>query len=231
MICNMIGKLINQSMTSKEYTSFIGYLINIIRKTATKYNIPPDYWEEDIEDIANELVINIINKSQLWVKILSQGIKPCKNYLYTTIKNHLLDICRKKEKINHERPFYQFVDNEGKEVSEEAIVASEDYRSNVSEDLIDLVEDFRTKISENQIKYFCYFLLPNGKKLYKCLWGDKSKDAIYQDAKRKRDKVVIPLLEEWARLGVERETVELFIKTYLSEICEKLRSLYCKEEK
>jgi DNA-directed RNA polymerase specialized sigma24 family protein len=225
----MISKLINQSITSKEYSLLIGYLINIIRKTAIKYNIPSPYWEENIEDIANEIILNIINKALLWRKILTQ--KDCKGYLYITIRNYLLDIYRKRERIKSERLFYQFIDSEGKEVSEEDILPSEDYRSEISEELIDLIEDFKNKIGKDEIKYFCYFLLPNGKKLYKCLWGNKSKDAIYQDAKRKRDKVVIPLLEEWARLGVERETVELFIKTHLSEICEKLRSFYCREEK
>ena len=228
MICQLLRKFINNEIKSqKEYINFLGILKSLIRKTAVKYEIDASFWEDNLEDIANDLLIKIYKASVLWKTIANK--KECKAYLYITIRNLLLDIVREKERTVKERHFRYFEDKEGEEVSEEEFLEDENNTPEVKEAIVDLIEYFKSKVKREEVKYFCYFLTPGGKKLYKCLWGDKSNDAIYQDAKRKKNKVVLPLLKEWAKLGVDREVVELFIKTYLSEICEKLRSLYCKE--
>ncbi len=228
MICKLLHKFIkNEIKNQEEYIILIGYFKTIVRKTAEKYKINSIYWEDSIDDIIGDILIKIYKTSGIWKTIIHQ--KHCKYYLYTTIRNFLLDKIREKEKSINERQFLSFVDKEGNKISEENSLEDKNYSVEIREAIIDLIEDFRNKISEEEIKYFCYFLTPNGKKLYKCLWGEKSNDAIYQDAKRKKNKVVLSLLKEWASLGVDREAVELFIKVYLSEICEKLRSLYCKE--
>ena len=229
MICELIKRFVRNEIRSQdEYNSLLGYLKALIRKTASKYKIDSFYWEEELEDIVTDIVLKIYRNSVLWKSI--SNTKECRAYLYTTIRNLLLDIIREKERKSKERLFRFFEDKEGEKVSEEEFLEDKSYSPEIREAMVDLLEDFKAKVKQEEIKYFCYFLIPRGKKLYKCLWGNKSTDAIYQDAKRKRSKVVIPLLKEWVKLGVDREVVELFIKTYLSEICEKLRSLYCKEE-
>jgi len=228
MICELLNKFIrNEIKKQEEYMYFLGLLKSLIRKTAIRYQIDASYWEDDLEDIVNSAAEKIYKSSSLWETIKKP--KECKAYLYATIKNLLLDIVRIKEREIKTTYFRYFEDKEGKQVLEEEFLPDEKYNLEIKEAIIDLIEDFKSKVREEEIKYFCYFLTPNGKKLYKCLWGNKSSDAIYQDVRRKKDRVVLALLREWAKLGVEREIVELFIKTYLSEICEKLRSLYCKE--
>ena len=229
MICTLIRQFIHKKITNQQnFNILLGYLKAIVRKTASKYKINDVYWKDEIEDIVLDVLGKIYKESNIWKMLVEQ--QKCKAYLYITVKNYLLDKIRQKERNVKATSFRVFKNEEGKQISEEEIIKDNRHDSELMEALIDLLEDFQSKISKDDIKYFCYFLLPNGKKLYKCLWQGKSKDAIYQDVKRKKDKILIPFLKEWVKLGVDREAIELFIKIYLSEICEQLRSFYCQED-
>jgi len=230
MICQLIERLISNDINLKQYETLLGYLKNILRKTASKNEIIDFFSEEDFEDFTSEVVAKILSKRSQWKLIIKA--KGCYSYLYTTVRNFLIDKVReRKEKSFQERTFIEFEDKEGNKQSEEDFIADEKISPELIDDILDIVDDFNRKVNSEEIKYFCYFLLPKGKQIYKCLWRNKSKDAIYQDAKRKREKVVIQLLKKWLELGIEPEAVEIFVKTYLSEICEKLRSEYCREAK
>ena len=191
-----------------------------------------------LEDCLQELTLNILEKL---VKVYKQkpilkdellNEKLCKKYIVTILKNYLIDLWRYSQKeVDTTVEIKNSESTDGKTLTEkisEGEILTKEQKEIMDYEIGEILEVFKKEVPLKNIKYFCYHLIREGKKDYKCLWGSKSTTAIYQDAKRKK-KIVIAFLEKLKKLGFTYEVVEQFIRTKLSEICEEIRSKNCKE--
>jgi len=252
--CELIKKLKEGEISPKEYlqlrlwlcyvTLKTGSSLDLVLKKEERTSLPENILKSICgevpdcrkgSDCVEDLVSGIIAKlTPYFAKLTEMGTRQCRAYIYRTVKSHLVEAYRERKKRLAEPSLEDtlFYTEEGKEVSREEVVSSSlltELLKNLPSEVLELVEDFEKSIPYGNLKYFCYLLLPEGKKLYKCLWGDKSEEAVYKDVSRKR-KLVLDYLSSLNKAGYSMETVELFIKTYLSALCEFLRYKYCKEE-
>ncbi len=249
-VCESIKKLINNQLSPKEYKKFIYYICNLTKNTGTRLayklleenrgqvknilevickNYPrceePNHC---LEDVVSDVILKILRYAEKF-KTLSDG--ECKAYLYTLIKNHLIDEWRRfktrgeGEVVETDLP--KPSDEENLSIFETFV---EDEVAKYPPEVLEIFEDFKRNVEPEHYKYFCYFLLPDGKKLYRCLWAGRSDAAAYKDASRKKP-LVVDYIKTLRDTGYNYETVELFIKTILSKLCEELRFKECKEEK
>ncbi len=212
---DLLRSFFEGTIDRKDYNSLFRYLAGILKKKGAS---GLDYGE--VGEIVRDFMIKLLENRD---KLLSMMDNPAglKAYIGTALKNFLIDHLRKKKKKIHEIL--------------EADLRSEDNRESLVEksrfvknyELTEIEEVFKKEVKPENVKYFCYLL---DSKRYKCLWGNKSMDAIYQDVSRKKR-----IVEEFGRrlkeLKVSEELVREFINTRLSEICEDLRSKLCEEEK
>ncbi len=202
----------------RDYNDLFRYLAGILKKKGAG---SLDYYE--VGEIVRDFMIKLLENRDKFLFMMEDppGLRA---YIGTALKNFLVDYLRKKKKRIREVP--------------EANLRSDDDRESLLEkgekgqlvknyELTEIEEVFRKEVEPENVKYFCYLL---DSKRYKCLWGNKSTDAIYQDVSRKK-RVVEEFGKKLRELKVSDELVREFINTKLSEICEDLRSKLCKEEK
>lgn len=185
-----------------------------------------------LNDLVSELLAHILKKKKSFDHLFGND-KACYSYIATMARNFLID--RWKEKIRRLK-LVELGSSPGGEREEfqEKLKEGEILPKRLEEEisrfeLVELKEIFEREISPQDMKYFCYLLVREGKKLYTCLWGKKSKDAIYKDVSRKRAKVIAFLEKLRDEYGVSLKLMEAFVRTVLSEKCEQLRSTLCKE--
>ncbi len=189
-----------------------------------------------LEDIVSELILKLVSpNTRRGLEVLTSKPVECKRYLYTLVRNFLIDLWRKETKTLVVEDLEIQQSPEGEEfvqrLKEGEILTIFPKKEIEALEIIHLKEIFHKEVPPEDFKYFCYFLLKDGKEVYKCLWGNKSQTAIYKDASRKKDKVIKFLERLRDQYGFDLEDVRTFVINYLSELCEQLRLKTCKEEK
>ncbi|NPA14227.1 MAG: hypothetical protein GXN97_03460 [Aquificae bacterium] len=189
-----------------------------------------------LDDLISELILKLVSpNTRRGLEVLITKLVECKRYLYTLVRNFLIDLWRKETKTLVVEDIEIQQSPEGEEfaqrLKEGEILTIFPEKEIEALEIIHLKEIFHKEVPPEDFKYFCYFLLKDGKEVYKCLWGNKSQTAIYKDASRKKDKVIKFLERLRDQYGFDLEDVRTFVINYLSELCEQLRLKTCKEEK
>ncbi|WP_457600212.1 hypothetical protein [Hydrogenivirga sp.] len=235
-LTGLLEALLEGRIEKKELNRLGIYLLNFLRSVSRHLSeelrrrsesetIPESlfykfaYSEEGRKDLLHEFLTHLISKKHLLLEKLRAG-SGIKAYLWQMAKNFMIDLWKKnlKKELSAES-----IDNdeEGKKPLE-----IEDSSYMESLELIEIEGLVLSVVKEDEIKYLCYFLKSDR---YMCLWGNKSKDAIYKDVSRKKDALLQRLGEVLSGNGVSEEAFSEFVKVRLSGICEELRSKYCKE--
>ena len=225
----LILKIFNGTINEKEYKELSNYMIGIIRKVsnnlAQKHGGPGNRTviellmnhlgcndKEACNYIYEEFIIKILNKKQI---LSDSGLSnnKFKNYVVSMIYNLIIDLRReftRKIKIKQEEG-EKIINSLKKEIYD---IARIEFKQS-------LIETF----GEDDLKYICYLL---SSKKYKCLWAEKKENAIYQDVRRNKERVLKVLGGLIRDLNLDEEVYEDVIKPVLSEICEELRNKKCK---
>ena len=255
-LCFYLEKLLQGELQKEDYTFFRWELRKLLRYTANKLaagrqqkegssvrNLLEVICEKEneyscLEELISEFTVHLLKKKESYIHLLGQP-RRCYSYIGTMARNFILDLWREKKKeIKISEPTAEGEskgDGDYAQQVKEGEILIKEQKSKLAKDpellvyeLILLKELFEKEVPRKEVKYFCYFLLRNGKKIYSCLWGNKSKEAIYKDISRKRKKVLAFLEKLKTEYAVSRELMEEFVRTILSEKCEELRSSNCK---
>ncbi len=215
----LLESFIDGTIKEKEYKEFQAYLFGIIKNIGIKFEV-----EENTVyiQIYENLEIKILQKREHFLKLINSG-ENVKGYLVTVIKNLFKDeFARRKKDI-----FLKSVKIEDMTEEEEDENRVLDRIAKKNNDILALMEleDLILKFfPPEELKYLCYKL---DSKKYKCLWGNKSQDAIYQDVRRNSEKVLEKLRNILKENSVSEELFEEFLYSRLSDLCESLRSDIC----
>ncbi len=214
---DLLRAFFERTIDRKDYDSLFRYLAGILKKKGAG---SLNYGE--VGEIVRDFMIKLLDNRDKFLSMMDDPTK-LRAYIGTALKNSLVDHLKKKKRIREVLE----ADLRGEDNRESLVEKGEKSQLVKNYELTEIEEVFRKEVKPENVKYFCYLL---DSKRYKCLWGDKSTDAIYQDVSRKRR-----VVEEFGRklrdLRISDELVREFINTKLSEICEDLRSKLCKEEK
>ena len=253
-LCIYLEKLSRGELRKEDYTPFRWELRKLLRYTANKIRVKLEKKygssvrnllellceKEDenscLEELISEFTVHLLRKKESYIHLLGQP-RRCYAYIGTTARNFLLDRWREKKKeldIVEPSP-RKGEDEDFVHQAKEGETLTKEQKSRYAKDseplaheLILLKELFEKEVPPEEVKYFCYFLMRNGTKIYACLWGNKSKDAVYKDASRKKNRVLAFLEKLKNEYAVSRELMEEFVRIILSEKCEELRSSLCK---
>lgn len=225
----LILKILDGTINEKELDELSRYVKGIIRNVssnlAQKHGGPTNQtvvdllmkrlnleYKEALKYIFDEFIIKILTKKQILFQKDLDG-NAFKKYVMSIIYHLIVDILRdltRMIQINH--------------TDEENII------KHANKDIYDLAkielkQSLNGSLKEEDIKYLCYFL---SSQRYKCLWTGKKENAIYQDVRRNKERVLKKLGEVVHDLNLDEEVYEDVIKPVLSEICEELRNKKCK---
>ncbi len=233
----LLTALFEKSLSKKDFDKLGLYLLNLLRNTANHLaedlrkkkgseEVPASLFsklgsgEEERKELLQEFITHLISKSHYFHGLLEkpEGVKA---YLWRVAKNFIIDMWRKQVRMSITT---ESIDKENEEDKTKDI-RDETYLLNL--EILEVEDLVRSAVGEEDFKYLCYFL---NSKRYMCLWNKKSKDAIYKDVSRKKDKVLQKLGQALSENGVSEELFKDFVKVRLSGICEDLRSKYCKEK-
>lgn len=218
---DLLESFFEGTVDNKGYKKLFSYLAGILRRKGAN-NL--DY--DEIGEIVRDFMVKLLENRDKFL-VLKDDPAGLRSYVGKSLKNFLIDYIRirKKKKVRIQELFE--TDLTGKDGYESLVEKVEEQYFVRAYELAELENIFRREVETENIKYFCYLL---DSKRYKCLWGEKSADAIYQDVSRKRH-----IVEEFGRklreLAVSEELMRVFINMRLSKICEELRSKLCEEEK
>jgi hypothetical protein len=241
----LIEKLLRDNLTQREYEELTGYLAGMIGRVAEtiayelkrkgKADEMPinilrsierflPQGERALSYAVGETILHILKRKSRFLELLNEGGN-LKAYLGVVVKNLLLDIYRS---MSRNALLISEEDMDTDERRETYPLNRDAYKKELLAYEIAEIEDLITKTLEpEELKYLCY---KKDSKRYKCLWLGKSDDAIYQDVRRKGDKVLEKLREALIGEGIDREVLEEFSRVRLSEMCEELRLKKCKGE-
>ena len=251
-LCFYLAKLVYNpnGLTEKELLLFRKVLKNLLKRTTLQLSSQlekelevevknllealcgKEETEGCLNDLVSEFLVHLIKKKRSFEHLLGND-KVCYSYVATIARNFLLD--RWREKKRRIKTLELSTNSEEEKGDFQAKLKEGEIRTKPLEEeinrleLVELKEIFEREISPDDVKYFCYLLVKDGKKLYACLWGNKSRDAIYKDVSRKKKKVIAFLEKLRDEYGVSFELMEAFVRTILSEKCEQLRSTKVKE--
>ncbi len=241
---HLILALLDGSIDKKEYKELRNYLRKVISGVAEKlrhqlyksgndvpYNILQTIdrmlpaGEEAGNFVTDEFIIHLISKKASLYSILGEEGGNLRGYIAIMVRNFIVDMYRKAirspETIN--------LSSERTEEKKEELypMGEEDLKRQIFlYELIEVESLVEATIGKDGLKYLCY--MKNSRR-YKCLWGKKNNDAIYQDVRRNHPKVLDSLRKVLEEHNISRELFEEFNRTKLSDMCEKLRSERCKE--
>ncbi len=212
----LVKSLFEGSIGKAEYDKLFLYLGGILRKQGGD-----KLSRKEIAEVTQGFIVKLLSEKYKFMSLLEDpaGLRA---YIGVTAKNFLCDYFRLKGK---DRAIPESEMDPGHGKRPEYINRVPDLKIIRKYELLELEDVFNKKVKPEEVKYFCYLY---DSKRYKCLWGDKSDDAIYKDVSRKKH-IVEKFGKEIKELKVSEELMEEFIKNKLSEICEKLRSEICKE--
>ncbi len=236
---DLLEKLLDGRLGGREFKTLFLYLRNLIssvgnhvseelRKKKGLDEIPVNileriasfrgYEEDPLEDLTRDFICHLLSKKVYFKGVLEieANVRP---YLWATVRNFLIDsyrACMKSITIV---------------VREDAVNAKErsakELRRIRELELIEIENLVKRTISGEEVKYLCYML---DSKRYSCLWGDRSKDAVYKDVSRKRKEIFRKIGEALVSEQVDEDLFSEFLRVKLSGWCEDLRSKFCKEE-
>ena len=243
----LFEKLLLGEIEEKEYASLFVYVSRVVERTAQKLSyelqkkegletqpisilgaigrfLPEG--EDSVNFVTEELILHILKKKRLLLEVLKDG--NFKAYFGVMVKSFIVDIYRKLTRgIETLNPN----DSQEEETEEERALYRanpQSYKSQIlAYELIELKELILDSLGEEEIKYLCY---SKDSKRYKCLWGSKSEDAIYQDVRRKGKKVLEKFRTILIEAEVSKELLEELSKSWLSDMCEELRLEKCRGE-
>ncbi len=212
----LVRSLFEGNIGRAEYDKLFLYLGGILRKQGGD-----KLSRKEIAEVTQGFIVKLFSEKDKFMGLMEDpaGLRA---YIGVAAKNFLCDYFRLKNR-DKAIPESEIDFNRGKRP--EYINRVPDLKIIRKYELLELEDVFNKKVKPEEVKYFCYLY---DSKRYKCLWGDKSDDAIYKDVSRKKY-IFEEFREEIKKLQVSEELMEEFIKTKLSEICEKLRSEICKE--
>ncbi len=212
----LIGSLFKGDIGRADYDKLFSYLAGILRKQGGNR-----LSRKEIAEVTRGFIVKLLSEKDKFMSLMENPAS-LRAYIGVTAKNFLCDYFRSKER-DKAIPESEMDPGQGKRP--EYINRIPDLKIIRKYELLELEEFFNKKVKPEEVKYFCYLY---DSKRYKCLWGDKSDDAIYKDVSRKKH-IVEEFGQEIKKLKVSEELMEEFIKNKLSEICEKLRSEICRE--
>ncbi len=241
----LLTKLYNNTLKDHEYKKLIEELIKMFIKVSNSFKTPllekiaklRCWQKKDVyEDVVKDFIVILLKNRKRFEKMLKASEQELRAYIKRSIGNYLVDMSRKKLhyyliesglfKENQEEAPNRPIDTLGKHKEEDSL------NNKVEEEILHKIEVncvrdiFFEVINEEEIKYFCYRL---DSKRYKCLWGNKSRDAMYQDVKRKSNSTYSKFLKAIKENDISEDAVREFIRIYMSKICEDLRLKICKE--
>ncbi|APT72992.1 hypothetical protein BG95_00610 [Thermosipho sp. 1063] len=211
----LLNYIINNKVSEKFLNSVKGIVISIISKNKTyQSGIKACYGsiEDAINEISNDILIKIRNKAHIF-KNLSDNHGA---YLYTMIKNHIVDILRN----------YRFnisLDNESDDFENriEYFFHSEDLNDSLSDssETVVVAQYFFKELCKMNDEYLCFYLYKVSRSEEIC-FSEKTKNAKYKIIQRTKEKLKKLVQEN----GITEKEFLLAIRIYMSEICEKLRN-------
>ena len=233
----LLTALFNKSIGKNDLDKLGLYLLNLLRNAADHLaedlrkkkeieEVPASLFsklgsgEEERKELLQEFIAHLISKSYYFHGLLEKQ-EGTKAYLWRVAKNFMIDTWRKQVKrdITTESIDKETEEDKAKDIRDET------YLLNL--EILEVEDLVRSAVSEEDFKYLCYFL---NSERYMCLWNKKSKDAIYKEVSRKKDRVLQKLGQALSENGVSEELFKDFVRVRLSGICEDLRSKYCKEK-
>ncbi len=232
-------KLLSGDIEDRELRKFLIYLGNLLKKAGNHLSgesennildriaILKGYRENFLEDTVQDFVCHLLSKKKYFME-LAQEERGLKSYLWTSARNFLIDTYRTLSRGAVHVRAGEIVKEE--EVNQEEVldILSKETERIRSFEMAELESLILSVISQEEIKYLCYAL---DSKRYSCLWGSRSKDAIYKDVSRKKGDLFKRIGEALRSAEVDEELFQEFIKVRLSGWCEELRSKYCEEDK
>ena len=249
----LLKALIEKSIDKGELLELSEYLFNMLRHTSKNLarefekSLPEsdgedthggvDFWStllswkgyigSDGREIIEDFLVYMLLKRHS-IEVALESHENIKAYLYNVARSFLVDTYRR---LSREIRFIRLSDfmEEDEETSHEEMLdsLSKEKKKVRAYEFIELECLVRGCIQEGELKYLCYQIDSDR---YKCLWGNKSKDAIYKDVSRKKGKVNERLRNALVSAGVGEELFKEFVDKVMSGWCEEMRSKYCKEE-
>lgn len=199
----MLSKIASRIQTKGEKS---GTMIELISKFESQTSL------ETMQNIVSDFIAHLIKKRYRYESVLKNEPEKLNGYIARSLTNFLIDHYRRSV-------LRQLVKED---------------RDNPSEDeLLKDIEAFQIKklilnvLKGDELKYVCYKIDP---KRYSCFWHGKSKEAMYQDVRRKGKEVLRRLGLAIDKAGITPDGFEIFAKKYLSEMCENLRLKICEGE-
>ncbi len=246
----LLGRLLEGSLSDKEYSELTSYIAGMVKNISNRLgyelkeksaseNMPKSILEaiggflpqgeNPLSFVVSELIVHLLKKREKLSVLVKRG-ENVNGYLAVLIRNLLIDIYNRLKKnvpLAYEDSMKGEEDNRDVEDIARSLNPEACVTTILEYELIELEELLLSVLEEEEIKYVCY---KKDSKRYKCLWKDKSDAAIYQDVRRKGEKVLNKLSKALSDAGVSRELLDEFSQTRLSGICEELRLKICGEE-
>jgi DNA-directed RNA polymerase specialized sigma24 family protein len=237
-LTELLKALFENRIEEKDFNRFGFYLLNLMRRASSHLAedlkrrkesefAPRSLFsgfgenEEDNKELLYEFLTHLISKKNHFLDLMERGER-IKAYLWQVARNFMIDLW--KRKVRKEL----VTESIDKEQEEERPRELKDEDALLSFEILEVELLVLSVIEEEEFKYLCYSL---NSERYLCLWGNKSKDAVYKDVSRKRERVLQKLGKALHENGVTEELFGNFVRIRLSEICEELRSKHCEESK
>ncbi|QWK20601.1 MAG: hypothetical protein KNN13_04595 [Hydrogenobacter thermophilus] len=237
-LTELLKALFENRISEKDFSRLGFYLLNLMRKVSSHLAeelrrrkesefAPKSLFsgfgenEEDKKELLHEFLTHLISKKHHFLDLMERG-EGIKAYLWQVARNFMIDLW--KRKLRRELAT-ESIDEEKEEERPREI---KDEDALLSFEILEIEQLVLSVIEEEELKYLCYSL---SSERYLCLWGNKSKDAVYKDVSRKREKVLQKLGKALHENGVSEELFGDFVRIRLSELCEELRFKHCEERK
>ncbi|QTA38796.1 sigma-70 family RNA polymerase sigma factor [Thermosipho ferrireducens] len=207
-----LSNYINNNILTERFLETIQNIVSKIVHTNPYYlkTLLGKYGNKDsiIDEITNNILIKIKEKKDLFLKC-EKGIE---GYLYTMIKNHIVDILRKsRETYSLDKEIY-----DGEENMQERFIYD---IGNVNPESEIIAEAFVEELNQMNIQHLCYYFY---KSMYskEILFKEKSASAKYKIVERIKKKLRELVLES----GISEIEFSIAIRKFMSETCEKIRN-------
>ncbi len=209
-------RFLSGNFTERDFLIVKNFLIKEAERLISVYSL-----EEDKEEVVSEFIKHILEKAYYFQELANTG-RLSIGYIRTSFRNFIIDIVRTKLiTVSIDEGIEKHGSSFEKKLLERNLVELEERI-----ELLEFAEKFALMFEEEEIKILCYLY----DRSYKCFWRNKTETALYKHVSRNKRKVIEKLRELSHVLKTSPEILEKFLLIYLSKECEKLRSIYCKED-